>query len=536
MKKIAIFLLLILALSSVTATASPVYGDWAKESIEQANLSGLLRAELISGDFTKPVSRIEIAEFIVKAYENITNEPCYAVENPFEDTQNRYASAISKLGIMSGRGEGIFSPYDYVTRQEMSKIILTFKALAENVDIDFDNYSVPEFTDMKEVSTWAVPYVSGAYENGIIKGYEDSSFKPLGTVSYQEAISLILRAAKLNYKTKPVIETPENGVIIKPSQSLKLSVVSTSDYKVYAYDVQSGYVNRIGSGSKGRSFSLRYDSFNAESMYRIFVESDGVYSEFISVYTDKYNLFIDSENFVSFGMKKISWNSIPGLGTVTVTVTEQRNSRHEGDIPPNVPYTYNVENQNSINVMMYPNCIYTIEISSGEYNAQKQIVCESVNGEKSKEIYDTYPATKEEADLLMVEIAVPVWRLSGNKKVSSTAYLTVHKDIAEKVRLVFEEIYNGAEKFPVKDVGGYNWRGGTTEHNGGTAIDINSNENYCIYSNGTVVGSHWLPYEDPYSITPYGDVVRAFEKYGFTWGGDAWNSTKDYMHFSYLGT
>ena len=88
----------------------------------------------------------------------------------------------------------------------------------------------------------------------------------------------------------------------------------------------------------------------------------------------------------------------------------------------------------------------------------------------------------------------------------------------------------------IKDIGGYNFRGGTTEHNGGTAIDINSNENYCIYSNGTVVGSHWLPYEDPYSITPYGSVVRAFEKYGFTWGGDAWNSTKDYMHFSYLGT
>ena len=108
--------------------------------------------------------------------------------------------------------------------------------------------------------------------------------------------------------------------------------------------------------------------------------------------------------------------------------------------------------------------------------------------------------------------------------------------IADSVKAVFEEIYEGDEKFPIKDLGAYAWRGGTTEHNSGTAIDINYNENYCLYKDGSSVGSHWKPYEDEYSITPYGDVIRAFEKYGFTWGGDAWSNPKDYMHFSYLGT
>ena len=49
------------------------------------------------------------------------------------------------------------------------------------------------------------------------------------------------------------------------------------------------------------------------------------------------------------------------------------------------------------------------------------------------------------------------------------------------------------------------------------------------------VGSHWLPGEDPYSIPADGDVVRAFAKYGFAWGGNAWQSSQDYMHFSYFG-
>ena len=32
-----------------------------------------------------------------------------------------------------------------------------------------------------------------------------------------------------------------------------------------------------------------------------------------------------------------------------------------------------------------------------------------------------------------------------------------------------------------------------------------------------------------------GDVYNAFTKYGFAWGGNAWHSKRDYMHFSYFG-
>ncbi len=536
MKKIFSFIFASLLLFSTVAYATPNYGDWAKESIDKANLCGILNQKLIMGDLTKPVSRVEVAELIVRAYENVTGKECRINSNPFEDTYSSFASAVYELGIMNGRGDGVFSPYDNVTRQEMSKIILSFKSAANDEDLNLDNISIPDFKDMDKASDWAVPYVSKAYESGIIKGYEDGTFLPLGCVSYQEAVILILRAANLNLKTAPVIENLEKNTVLTPSENISFNVKSDSDYTVYAYNVESGYITNMGTGAKGNRFSLNYNSLNEECMYYIFIESDGVFSEFIPVYTDKYNLFIDSDYFVSWGNKKIMWNQLPDVKKVSVTITEQRNSRHEGEIEANTPYTCEVENANYIDFIMYPNCIYTVEISSGEYFAEKQIICESVTGEKYNEIYASYPQSKEEADALMVEVTVPVWKLSGNKKVSSKACITVHKDIAAKVEAVFEEIYNGEEKFPIKDVGAYNFRGGTTEHNGGTAIDINSNENYCIYSNGTVVGSHWLPYEDPYSIKPYGDVVRAFEKHGFTWGGDAWSSTKDYMHFSYLGT
>ncbi len=74
----------------------------------------------------------------------------------------------------------------------------------------------------------------------------------------------------------------------------------------------------------------------------------------------------------------------------------------------------------------------------------------------------------EEAEAHMVEIAVPVWRLqSDGTKTTGTAYLQVNASLAAIYKAIFEEIYNGAEKFPINDVGCYSWR--TGEHSQGTA-------------------------------------------------------------------
>ena len=42
----------------------------------------------------------------------------------------------------------------------------------------------------------------------------------------------------------------------------------------------------------------------------------------------------------------------------------------------------------------------------------------------------------------MTTVTIPVWKLSGGVKVSSTMSLTVHAAIAEDVKAIFTEIYN----------------------------------------------------------------------------------------------
>ncbi len=154
-------------------------------------------------------------------------------------------------------------------------------------------------------------------------------------------------------------------------------------------------------------------------------------------------------------------------------------------------------------------------------------------------------ASQEEAQAHMATVSVPVWTLSSNgSKRSSTMSLTVHSAIAQEVVDIFTEIYNNPEQFPMNSIGGYSWRGdsATGEHNCGTAIDINPNENYQIRNGQVLVGSCWEPGSNPYSISPESSVVRIFQEHGWSWGGDAWaygsddtSGYHDYMHFSYLG-
>jgi len=182
--------------------------------------------------------------------------------------------------------------------------------------------------------------------------------------------------------------------------------------------------------------------------------------------------------------------------------------------------------------------VKAMEASSIDFN--NSIYKVGYNSAKNTLVYGSGSeyTSGSEAEKHMVNITVDVWIIDvyGNKQ-ATTRIIKVNSAIAKMVKDIFAEIFIGDEKFPIKNVTGYAWRSNSTsEHRLGLAIDINPNENYMIRSSGSiVVGSYWKPGVDPYSIKENGDVVKAFAKYGFAWGGNAWRSANDYMHFSYFG-
>lgn len=514
--------------------------DWAESTVNKANQCGILPFCQYYKDFTKPIYRIYLAEIITKAYENATNEAVNYTSGSFWDTTSPVAEAVAALGIMNGTDDGAFSPYNYTTREEIAKIMVSLKAVSEKSDINLTQQTATGFSDDDSISDWAKPYVAYAERTGMISGYEDGTFRPQEEVSWEEAVTLVLKAVNPTEKAAPKITSHTWNEIIPSAEDIEISVDCENDYTLYAYEYDNKYggaIEEIAKGKKGQSVTITAGTLKSERKYYLYAMSENVFSEPVKVFTDNYSLSVECAGSLRNGYATAKWERVPNSDQLyTVKITEGRNSYYENDIPPKETLSYELLYESSFNFDIKPCRKYIIEVISGDYYATDTFYTGGIQGNGAYEISANYPTTQAEAEALMQTVTVPVWRLKNGKKVSSTASFKVHYAIAERVKLVFEEIYNGPEKFPIKDVGGYNWRGSRSEHNGGTAIDINSNENYCIYNNGTTIGSYWKPYEDPYSITPYGDVINAFEKYGFTWGGDAWRNPKDYMHFSYLGT
>lgn len=199
---------------------------------------------------------------------------------------------------------------------------------------------------------------------------------------------------------------------------------------------------------------------------------------------------------------------------------------YEGTAPSGTPLQKPDENG------LYRLKTYSETIASGEA------------AEKEERIFGGGPkyASAEEANAHMTDVTVEVWKLDGDgKPYSSTLSFKINAALREDVVAIFKEIYNSPVKAPLKDVTAYGWRnamssGTYSDHNYGTAIDLNYNENYCVYASGTVVGSFYDPENSIYSFPQDGIVVQTFAKYGWLWGGNAWvNGTSDHMHFTYLG-
>jgi hypothetical protein len=133
-------------------------------------------------------------------------------------------------------------------------------------------------------------------------------------------------------------------------------------------------------------------------------------------------------------------------------------------------------------------------------------------------------------------VSLNVWREVGGEKIPATIKLRVNKKVVASVKQIFGEYFSGKERFPIQSIGGFSIREKRSEHNYGTAIDINPKENYMVGPEGAESGEFWNPEESVYSIPDDSELVRAFERHGWYWAGDGWGDTYDYMHFSFMGT
>lgn len=111
----------------------------------------------------------------------------------FNDMQESHwaygaVKALKEKGVISGYADGSFAPDRTVTREEFVKMIVTAFSL-ENADANSYFYDV--FDD-----DWFYPYISAAFEKGIINGNDKGLFGVKADITRQDAAVICARVMK----------------------------------------------------------------------------------------------------------------------------------------------------------------------------------------------------------------------------------------------------------------------------------------------------------------------------------------------------
>jgi len=118
-----------------------------------------------------------------------------AAAGPFSDTApSPYVLAIDRLwarDVVCGPGDGTFRPNQSLTRAEASKIVVRAAqelGLAE----DLPSPGTCRFPDVPQ-RFWGRSYIAAAVELGLVRGYEDRTFRPKRSVTRAELAALTVR-------------------------------------------------------------------------------------------------------------------------------------------------------------------------------------------------------------------------------------------------------------------------------------------------------------------------------------------------------
>lgn len=135
------------------------------------------------------VSRAEVTAMIAKFMGYDVSDESKPAFNDVEDAwYNKFINAVVKSGITKGYTDGSFKPNHSITRAEFIHLVVQlyqgeYNAVLANFSDVQDNY-------------WAKDSITKAFAAGLIKGYEDGSFRPEQTLSRAEAVVILNRLSK----------------------------------------------------------------------------------------------------------------------------------------------------------------------------------------------------------------------------------------------------------------------------------------------------------------------------------------------------
>ena len=446
---------------------------------------------------------------------------------------------VLKLGLFNGTSATTFEPDGAMTRGMFVTVLGRYAGIDPD---DYEDWYLPQLYSDVDAEQYYAPYVNWATRHGITSGTGNGKFSPNAPINREQMATFLLRFAGCYGYT---FESIREDV---PDSFTDAEIIS--DYALEAVEI----MRRCGviTGKPGADGSFRFDPFAL-----------AVRSECAAVFHRLTNSLVIDEEFHFAEPEKIvvtGWADLelmPGdtaqlgyellpAGSDNGPILWISSDPDVVSVDANGRITCNGNGEAEIYAYTCNGCfdyaILQVDAYIGFDGESYDSKCMHVFGEVVEDHRLPYgeDAPKSLYKDNMVWVTVKVWDYSngiGSEKITKSRSFEIHKNLAATAKLCFQEIYECEAKYPIKSIVSYWTDDRRSEHNPGTALDINPTENAYFDNNGNVLsGSLFDPQNNPYSIPVDGEIQQIFEKYGFTRGIYWRNGYKDYMHFSFFGT
>ncbi len=164
----------------------------------------------------KSMTRAEAASILAKLQHLSLTDSSKPAFSDADGWYNAVINAVVKAGYMKGYPDGSFKPDKPITRAEFATMLSHFMSAK----------TAPNpFTDTK--GNWAQEAIDKAYAQGIIKGYEDNTFRPAADVSRAEAVAMVNRT----FNIKKVGDVKNPFTDISPSHWAYEDILAAVSYR-----------------------------------------------------------------------------------------------------------------------------------------------------------------------------------------------------------------------------------------------------------------------------------------------------------------
>ncbi|MGO5114119.1 WG repeat-containing protein [Candidatus Avoscillospira sp. LCP25S3_F1] len=177
--------------------------SWAYGEVVQAIEAGLIPMDL-QNQYRANITR---ADFAALAVELITTETGKTAEElvleatgqtmaelvasyPFTDANSTDVLVANALGIINGKGNGIFDPYGLLSRQDAAAILMRTGRYLGKTET---GGSAAAFTDRNAIAGYAQEAVDYVSALGVMNGTSADTFSPLGNYTRQQAYLTVCR-------------------------------------------------------------------------------------------------------------------------------------------------------------------------------------------------------------------------------------------------------------------------------------------------------------------------------------------------------